>query len=311
MKAVRFYAYGEPSTLVYEEDVPRPQPDSGQVLISVRAAGVNPLNWKIRAGYMRQMMDFSLPLILGMDVSGVVVEVGANSKFEPGQEVYGVAELGVSGAYAEFALAAEAAISLKPKTLSHVEAASIPVVASTAWQALLDVGRLSEGEKVLIHAAAGGVGMFAVQLAKWQGAYVIGTASGRNLDFVRQLGADEVIDYQTTAFEEVVKDVDMVLDTLGGESQEKSWGVLKPEGILVSTISPPSQETAEIHGVRAAMIMVQPTNSLLTEIANLIDKGELKTSVDRVIPLSNAREAHEICQQGHTRGKLVLQVSGA
>jgi NADPH:quinone reductase-like Zn-dependent oxidoreductase len=308
MKAVRFHSYGEPINLVYE-DVASPEPESSQVLIGVRSAGVNPLDWKIRAGYMKQMLDFSLPLILGMDVSGVVVRVGSNSQFQVGQEVYGVAELGVSGSYAEFALAADAAISLKPRTLSHIEAATIPVGASTAWQALFDISRLSPGEKILIHAAAGGVGMFAVQLAKWKGAYVIGTASSRNLDFVKELGADEVIDYQTRAFEEEVSNLDIVLDTLGGEIQEKSWNVLKPNGILVSTLSPPSQEIANKKGVRGAMVMVQPNSSLLTEISSLIDKGELKTFVERVIPLSDAREAHELSQQGHTRGKLVLQVS--
>lgn len=308
MKAVRFHAYGEPANLVYE-DVPRPQPKLGQVLIRVAAAGVNPLDWKIRSGYMKAMMNFSLPLILGMDVSGTVVETGSDSKFEIGQEVYGTANLSISGAYAEFALADETTLALKPQTLTHVQAASIPVVAMTAWQALFEVGQLSPLQTVLIHAAAGGVGMFAVQLAKVRGANVIGTASAPNLDFISSLGADRAIDYQTTPFEQEVSNADIVLDTIGGDTQDRSWSVLKPQGILISTLSPPSQSIAASKGVRAAMVMVQPQTSMLTEIANLLDSGQIKTFVDRIIPLSDARQAHELSQSGHLRGKLVLQVA--
>jgi NADPH:quinone reductase-like Zn-dependent oxidoreductase len=308
MKAVRIHSYGEPETLVYEE-APRPEPGPGQVLIRVYAAGVNPLDWKIRAGYMRGMMDFPLPLILGMDVSGVVAAVGSGvTKFQTGQDVYGIVDMGLSGAYAEYALGHESTLAAKPQTLDYVQAASVPVVALTAWQALLEAGELSAGQKVLIHAAAGGVGIFAVQLAKWKGANVIGTASASNLDFLRELGANEVIDYKATPFEQVVSDVDIVLDTLGGDTRERSWGVLKPGGMLVATLPPPPQETAAQRGVRAAMVMIQPKAELLTEIATLLDSGQVKTFVDKVLPLAEVRQAHELSQTGHVRGKIVLQM---
>ncbi|GAC1469755.1 MAG: NADP-dependent oxidoreductase [Chamaesiphon sp.] len=311
MKAARIHAYGGSEALVYE-DAPRPQPESGQVLIRVQAAGINPLDWKIRSGYMKQMMDFPLPLILGIDVAGTVEAVGEGvTHLQIGQEVYGMADMALSGAYAEYALAREGAIAPKPKTLDYVQAASVPVVAMTAWQALFQVGGLEAGQTVLIHAAAGGVGIFAVQFAKLKGARVIGTASAVNLDFVRGLGVDEVIDYKATRFEEAVSDVDMVLDTLGGETQERSWSVLKPGGILVSTVYPPSQETAVQRGVRAGMVMVQPDSALLKEIATLLDSGQVKTVVAQVLPLDRVSQAHELSQGGHVRGKLVLQVGSA
>lgn len=306
MKAMRFHAYGEPKVLVYE-DVPRPQPQPGQVLIRVEAAGINPLDWKIRSGYMKSMMNFPLPLILGLDVSGTVVETSPNSKFKTGQEVFGVADISTAGAYAEFALANETALALKPQTLTHVQAASVPVVASTAWQALFEIGQLSPKQTILVHAAAGGVGMYAVQLAKYKGANVVGTASAHNLDFVSSLGA-KAIDYRNTAFEKEVSDVDLVLDTIGGDTQAKSWSVLKPDGILISTLSPPDAEIAEEKGVRAAMVRLQPQNYVLTEIASLLDSGKLKTYVDRILPLADADLAHELSQNGHVRGKLVLQM---
>lgn len=309
MKAVRFHDYGEPQALVYE-DVPRPEPQLGQVLIRVAAAGVNPLDWKIRSGYMKSMMNFSLPLILGMDVSGTVVKTHSNSKFQIGQEVFGIADMSVSGAYAEFALANERSLALKPLTLTHTQAASIPVVAVTAWQALFEIGQLLPEQTVLIHAAAGGVGMFAVQLAKDRGAKVFGTASMRNLDFVRSLGAN-AIDYQNTPFEREVSDVDLVLDTIGGDIQTRSWEILKPNGILISTLGQPDAQIAAQKGVRAAMVMLQPQESILTKIASLLDSGKLKTHVNRVLPLSDADRAHELSQSGHVRGKLVLQISNA
>lgn len=308
MKAVRIHSYGGTDTLVYEE-VARPTPGEGQVLINVKAAGVNPLDVKIRAGYMQGMMNFPLPLILGVDLAGVVAEVGPGVVgFETGDEVYGLGNMAVSGTYAEYAVVEPESISLKPKTLDFVQAASVPVVAMTAWQSLFDFGGLSEGQTVLIHAAAGGVGLFAVQLAKWKGARVIGTASGKNLDFVRELGADEVIDYKTTAFEDVINDVDVVLDTIGGDTRERSFGVLKKGGIIISTTSPPSQETAEHLGVRAAMVMVKSNQSLLKEIAELLDTGKIKTVVETVLPLAEVRQAHEISESGHGRGKIVLEV---
>ncbi|MBW4586542.1 NADP-dependent oxidoreductase [Aetokthonos hydrillicola Thurmond2011] len=309
MKAVQIHSYGGPEVLVYEE-VPRPEPSSKEVLIRVQAASVNPLDWKIRQGYMQDMMPVSLPLILGLDIAGVVEAIGSDvNTISVGQDVYAaVSDMLHFGGYADYAVRSVEYVAPKPKTLDYIQAASVPVVAATAWQGLFDVGNLAQEQKVLVHAAAGGVGMFAVQLAKVHGAYVIGTASTRNIDFVKSLGADEVIDYTTTPFEKVVRDVDIVLDTLGGDTQARSWGVLKPGGILVATATFPSQEVAAQHSVRAAMVLVNPTATVLTKIAELIDAGKLRTLVDTVLPLAEARRAHELSQQGHTRGKIILEV---
>lgn len=311
MKAVRIHSYGGPETLVYEE-APRPDAGPGDVLVRVHAAGVNPLDGKIREGRMRALFDYQMPLILGLDVSGVVAAVGSGvTNLKIGQDIYGVMDMSLSGSYAEYALGHAEMVAPKPKTLDYVQAASIPVVAMTAWQALFDVGGLSRGQTILVHAAAGGVGIFAVQFAKSKGARVIGTASTRNLDFVRDLGADEVIDYRATSFEQTVSNVDMILDTIGGDTRERSWSVLKTGGILVSIISssPPSQEIAAQRGVRAVGMRMQPQADLLTEIAALLDSGQVKTVVEKVLPLAEARQAHELSQSGNTRGKVVLQVS--
>lgn len=312
MKAVQIHSYGGSEVLVYE-DVPRPEPTSTEVLIRVHAASVNPLDWKIREGYMQDMIPASLPLTLGLDVAGVVEAVGSDvNTISVGQDVYSaVSDMVHFGGYADYVVRAVDYVAPKPKTLDYVQAASVPVVAATAWQGLFDVGNLTQGQKVLIHAAAGGVGMFAVQLAKSQGAYVIGTASTHNVEFVKSLGADEVIDYTTTSFEQVVRDVDIVLDTLGGDTQTRSWGILKAGGILVATAAFPPQEVAIQHNVRAAMVMVNPTATVLTEIATLIDAGKITTVVDTVLPLAEARRAQELSQQGHTRGKIVLQVQSS
>jgi NADPH:quinone reductase-like Zn-dependent oxidoreductase len=309
MKAVRIHAYGGLENLFYDEDVPKPIPDRGQVLVRVHAAGVNPMDWKIREGWFKDMFAYSLPLIVGTDMSGLVEAVGADViNLQPGQAVYGVVDMTLSGAYAEYAVGYATAIAPKPQTIDYLQAAAIPIVAMTAWQGLFEVGGLTAGQTVLIHAAAGGVGSFAVQFAKLHGLRVIGTASTQNLEHVRELGADEVIDYHTTAFEQIVHDVDMVFDTLGGEVQTRSLDVLKPGGILVSTATPPDQDLAAQKQVRATMMMVQSKAPLLTTIAALIDSGKIKLPANQVFPLSEARRAQELSQSGHVRGKLVLQV---
>src|SRR3954453_21297341 len=225
MKAVQIHAYGGPEVLQLEE-VPRPEPKANEVLVKVHAAGVNPVDWKIREGYL----STPLPMIMGIDFSGIVNAVGgAVTKFRVGDEVFGqVAD--ESGSYAEYALAVESDITRKPKGLTDVVAAALPVAGLVPWQALFDTAKLAAGQKVLIHGAAGGVGSFAVQFAKWKGAYVIGTASGTHVEQVRQLGADEVIGYRKTKFEDVARDVDVVFDTIGSDTQERSWKVLKRGG---------------------------------------------------------------------------------
>ncbi|MGQ0591382.1 MAG: NADP-dependent oxidoreductase [Gammaproteobacteria bacterium] len=308
MQAVRIHTYGGPGVLKYEE-APLLKPGPGEVLVRVHAAGVNPVDWKIREGYFKGTMNHPLPLILGWDLSGVVEATGSGVEgLKKDDEVYSRPDIARDGAYAEYIVVRETEVALKPKSIDHVHAAAIPLAALTAWQSLFDSAALSAGQKVLIHAAAGGVGSFAVQLAKWKGAYVIGTASNRNQEFVRKLGADETIDYQTTRFEDMVHDVDVVFDTIGGDTQKRSWKVLKKGGILVSIVGPPSAEEAAAHGVRHASVFVQPSATQLTELANLVDSGKLRPIVETVLPLAEARRAHELSQTGHARGKIVLGV---
>ncbi len=308
MKAICFHEYGGPEVLKYE-NVPRPEPQHGQVLIQVRAAAVNPVDWKIREGWLASMIPLQLPAIAGTDVAGVVMATGQGvTDFRVGQDVYGFVGIG-SGAYAEYTTATIETIALQPRTLDYVQAASVPLVATTAWQALFEAGGLKEGQTVLVHGGAGGVGTFAVQLAKMKGAYVLATASSQNVEFVKGLGADEVIDYTTTRFETVAHHVDVVLDIIGGETEQRSWGVLKPGGILVSTVGPPSQEDAAKHRVRAAFVQAQPTAGLLKEIARLLDSGQIKPNVGKMFPMEQARQAQELKQHGHTRGKIVLEIA--
>jgi NADPH:quinone reductase-like Zn-dependent oxidoreductase len=242
-------------------------------------------------------------------LSGVVESTGPEvTRLVPGDEVYSRPAVARDGAYAEYIVVRESEVALKPKSIGHILAAAVPVAALTAWQALFDTAELIGGQKVLIHGGAGGVGAFAVQLAKWRGAHVIATASKRNQDFLQSLGASETIDYATTRFEEVVRRADVVLDTIGGETQKRSWGVLKKGGILVSIVGPPSPEEATAHGVRHASVVAEPNARQLAEIAELIDSGKLRPVVETVLPLLEAARAHKLSQTGHTRGKIVLQV---
>jgi len=304
MKAIRIHQYGGPEVLA-EVEMRCPTPGPDEILIKVRAASVNPLDWKMRAGHVKEIFPLTFPATLGRDVSGTVEEAGAHvTQFKRGDEVYAL----VSGGYAEYAVAKETAVAEKPRTLDHVQAAAVPAVGLTALQALFEVAQLSAGQKVLIHAAAGGVGNFAVQLAKARGAYVIGTASSKNHTLLNDLGVNEAVDYRKTRFEEVVRDVDVVLDTVGGETQERSFKVLKKGGILVSLVQPPSQESATKYGVRALFYGGHASSSDLAEIAKLIDDGKVKPVVETVLPLADARRAHELSETGHARGKIVLKV---
>jgi len=308
MKAVRLHQFGGPDVLVYE-DAPRPEPKDGEVLLQVKAAGVNPVDWKIRAGYLEQMLHSTLPLILGLDAAGIVAAVGPGvTGFQPGDEVYAHLSWMRDGAYAEYAVVSAEFVVAKPASADFVTMASLPVAAVTAWKCLFETGGLEAGQTVLIHAAAGGVGTMAVQIAKWKGVRVIGTASAKNQEFVRELGADEVIDYNATRFEEAVSNVDVVLDAMGGDTQERSWSVLKPGGILVSIVSPPSEETARAHGVRASFVSGMPDRAILVSLAELVESGALKPITAATLPLAEARRAHELSESGHTRGKIVLQV---
>jgi NADPH:quinone reductase-like Zn-dependent oxidoreductase len=249
-------------------------------------------------------------LILGTDVSGIVEEVGMGvTAFKRGDEVYARAGVIRDGSYAEYIVVPASDVAAKPQSLDHVHSAALPHVSLTAWQALFELAHLTQGQTILIHGAAGGVGHIAVQLAKLRRAKVIGTAA-RNIDFLAELNVDQAIDYSATRFEDVVEDVDVVLDTAGGDTQERSWGVLKPGGMLVSTIQQPSEETAAAHGVRQALVMSSPPiGEVLTEVAGLVDTGQIKPHVSSVLPLQEIRKAHEMIEGKHTCGKIVLQVA--
>lgn len=309
MKAVRIHSYGGVDVLVHE-NAPRPTPGAGEVLVRVIATSVNPFDCAVRAGYMVGYFNHTLPLILGTDVSGVIETVGAGvTAFKPGDSVYARAGVTRDGAYAEYVVIAASDVAAKPLSLDHVHAAALPHVTLTAWQALFELAQLTSSQTVLIHGAGGGVGHMAVQLARWRGAKVIGTASA-NLDLVRELKVDQAIDYAAAPFENSVSGVDVVLDIAGGDVQERSWKVLKPGGILVSTVQAPSPETAAAHGMRQAMVYsAPPIGETLTQVAALVDAGTLKPHVAAVMPLADVARAHTLIEGRHTRGKLVLQVA--
>ena len=308
MKAIRIHQNGGPDVLTLE-DMPEPVAAADEILIRVVATSINPIDCKIRAGGMTKSHPLALPATLGWDASGVVDSVGANvSRFKPGDAVFTYPAFGTPGTYAEFVAVKEAQVALKPKTISFVEAAALPMTAQAAWMAVITVGQVSAGQRVLIHGASGGLGSIAVQLAKWRGAYVIGTASRDNLEVVRSLGADEVIDYRTTPFQREVRDVDMVLDTIGGQTQEDSWAVLKPGGILVATAIPPSPERAKAAGVRGAFIFTQPSGDVLAQIADVVDSGKVRPIIGGEFALKDACKAHELSESGRARGKIVLYV---
>ena len=307
MKAIRIHNYGGPEVLRFEEVVV-PAPGTDELLIKVQAASVNPLDWKTRAGYLKDYFPHKLPFIPGWDASGIVEGTGSGvTKFKKGDEVY--VKTNHDGTYAEYAIVTEREAAIKPTSVDFIYAAAIPITALTAWQALFEKGQLAAGHKVLIHAAAGGVGSFAVQLAKWKGAHVIGTASAKNQAFLRELGTDEPIDYEKTRFDEVVDGVDLVFDTIGGDTQERSWKVLNKGGILISLVQPPVAELAAKYGVHAEMLGMQPNSAQLAEIAKLVDSGHVKVIVERVLALSEAPQAHELSEKGRTRGKIVLKVA--
>jgi NADPH:quinone reductase-like Zn-dependent oxidoreductase len=306
MRAVRFHAYGPASELKLET-VDRPEPGEGEVLVRVRAAGVNPIDWKFRAGYLQEFMPLDLPHILGVDLAGTVEAVGPGAgKLSAGDDVFGRG----SATYAEFANAPATSLALKPDGLSFEAAATLGLGGVTAWSGLFDAATLMAGQRLLVHGGAGGVGSLAVQLGRWKGAHVMATASAANADHVRSLGADEVVDYQATRFEDAVRDVDVVLDTIGGEVTERSWGVLKPGGILVTVAGMPEPDEAEAHGVRTAGVQApEPLSAILHELAQLVEAGSLEPQVGQVFPLSQAADAHAVSETGHGRGRIVLRTA--
>jgi NADPH:quinone reductase-like Zn-dependent oxidoreductase len=305
MQAVQIHSYGGPEQLKLEQ-APRPAPQAGEVLVRVSAAGVNPIDWKIRQGLMKDFQPVTFPYIPGIEVAGVVADLGPGvTAFEVGQAVFGKS---ANGAYAEYVAVPAEDLAHKPQTLSFSEAAQVPVGVTTAWRALVEHGGLTAGQRVLIQGAAGGVGLFAVQLAKWKGAEVIGTASTANLDFVRSLGADIVVDYTTTPVESVVQDGDLVLDGVGTATMRSSLATLRRGGTLISIAALPPQEEAQARGVRA-MMSRGAASAPLQMFTQLIDEGLLKVPAGKIFPLNEAQEAHEYSQRGHGRGRLVLRVT--
>jgi NADPH:quinone reductase-like Zn-dependent oxidoreductase len=308
MKAIVIHQYGGPEELKYE-DMPEPVMNPDDVLIRVYSTSVNPVDCKIRQGQRKGGPQRSFPLILGWDVSGVIEKAGSGvTNFQIGDEVYGRPDLSRNGTYAEYVAVRASEIAYKPKTIDHPAAAAVPLAGLTAWQGIFDHGKLRSGQKILIHGAAGGVGSFAVQLAKWKGAYIIGTASGKNIPFLKELGANEVIDYKTERFEEKLKDIDVVFDTIGGEVQANSIKVLKPGGILVSTVGIKDMEALKAKGIQGEQYMAGSFPVQLKQLAELIDAGKIKPVIAQVMPLKDAAKGHQLSEEGHTRGKIVLKV---
>ena len=308
MKAVRVHSFGPPE-VISVEDVSKPEPADGEIVVQVKAAGVGPWDALIRSG--KSALPQPLPLTLGSDLSGEVHSIGPGVEGPKiGDEVFGVTNERFTGACAEYAVAKATMIAHKPKTLNHTHAASVPVVAVTAWQMVFELARLSSGQSVLIHGGAGNVGGYLVQLAKRAGTVVITTASAKDTSYARSLGAYGVIDYRTRRFEEQVKEVDAVLDTVGGDTLDRSYGVLKRGGIIVSSAAQPSKEKAEQYGVRALFFLVQVTTERLKRVAELIDAEELKTEVGEVLWLDEARQGHQMLEGApHRRGKIVIKVA--
>jgi NADPH:quinone reductase-like Zn-dependent oxidoreductase len=306
MKAGRIHYFGPPNAIVID-DIPCAQPKEGELVVRVAAAGVGPWDALLREG--KSVVQPSLPIILGSDLAGIVDSVGTGViQFKPGDEVFGVTNKQFCGGYAEYAVASAHMVSARPTSLSFVEAASVPVVAVTAYQMLFDHAQMKAGQAVLIHGAAGNVGAYAVQLAKQAELQVFATAGPADVDYVRGLGADTVVNYKTTKFEDAVPPVDAVLDTVGGETQNRSFRVLKPGGILVSVVSPPPQTA----GFRAAFFLVDVTATRLGTVARLFDNRKLTAAVGSVLPLEEAGRAHEMLAGApHKRGKIVLTTHAA
>jgi NADPH:quinone reductase-like Zn-dependent oxidoreductase len=311
MKAVVVHEYGGPEVLKYE-DAPRPEPKEDEILVRVIAAGVNPVDGMIRAGMFAKYSKNAFPMVSGYDIAGVVEKTGAKiDNYKPGDPVYAYIGLNKGGGYAEYAVATDKEVSPKPKSLSFEEAAAVPLVAETAWQALFDVAKLSVGQTVLIHGGSGGVGTFAIQIAKARGAKVIATASTANQDLLKQLGVDVAIDYTRQKFEDIAKDVDVVMDTVGEDTLARSYEVVKKGGFIVSLVARPDRAELEKHGIRGAPMSVVPNSDELAEITKLIDAKKVKVIVSQTFPLSDAVKAQEQAATGHTRGKIVLKVAEA
>ena len=313
MKAIQIKKYGSNDVVEVNETAPAPSLSSGKILVNIKASGVNPVDWKIREGYMQQIMPLQFPSTLGLDFSGVVkqVEEDAHSDLKQGDEVYGQASIfsGGSGAFAELALASNDSIAHKPKTLNYLEAAALPLVGVSAWQAFVEHFKLSKDKKVLVQGGAGGIGSIGIQLAKHLGAFMATTVSTDDKQFVQELGADQVIDYKTENFEDIVHDYDAVFDTVGGDTYKRSFKVLKKgSGMIVSTLEQPNSELMNQYGIKAVFLFSQVNRQRLTKLAEWVDQNNIKVNIDKTFSLDEAAKALDYQKEGHPRGKLVLTI---
>ncbi len=312
MKSAQIKRYGGSEVVEINQNTPAlNDPSAGKVLVTVKAAGVNPADWEVREGYFQQMTPLQFPSTLGMDFSGVIGKVGEGvDGFKRDEEVYGDAAAirGSSGAFAEMALTNEDSIAHKPKTLSYEEAAGLPLVGVSAWQGLVETMGLSESQKILIHGGAGGIGSIAIQLAKSLGTYTATTVSTNDKEFVQQLGANEAIDYKTQTFENILHDYDAVFDTVGGETYTRSFKILKKGGIIVSMLEQPNQELMHQFGVRATHQFTKVNRERLTRLAQWVDQNNIHVNIDRTFPLDEAGKALDYQKDVHPRGKIVLRM---
>jgi NADPH:quinone reductase-like Zn-dependent oxidoreductase len=309
MKAIQIKTYGGPETLELV-DISKPEIKENEVLIRMKAAGVNPVDAKMRAGYLQQAIPVTLPKTLGWDASGIIETTGSQiTRFKPGDEVYCATSFNAGGSYAEFMAAPENEVAQKPKNISFAEAASLPIIAITAYSFLFEHANLQPGQKIAILGAAGGVGVMAVQMAKNAGAYVVGIGSGKDVDYILSLKADVALDYRKTDYLNAIKDFDVVLDLVGGPSQNKLFPTVKKGGILLSTVQPPDAEMAKTFGIRSMIAHAKGDYRILDKISEMVNAGQLKTRVGIILPLAQAVQAHQLLEKGGTGGKIILEIN--
>lgn len=309
MRAIQIQQYGGTDTLQLV-NIDTPAINADDILIEVKASSVNPVDWKIREGYLQEFIPYALPVTLGWDVAGVVTKVGELvSDFKVGDEVFSRPDISRNGTYADFIAVKANEALLKSSKLDFAQAAALPLAGITAWQCLVDVGQLQAGQRVLIHAGAGGVGHLAIQIAKAKGAIVVATASTANQALLTQLGADQAVDYSKGPLSEQIEAVDLVIDTIGAEVQDNSWALLKKGGMLVSVTQAPSEEIAKEHGVKSAFVFIEPSSRILGELNALVEADKLRPLIEHRFPLEQIVDAHKQSESGRTRGKIVIEVS--
>ena len=309
MRAIRIHQYGGTETLQLNQ-IDTPKINTDDILIKVKSSSINPVDWKIREGYLKDFIPYQMPVTLGFDVSGVVSEVGSEvTDFKIGDEVFSRPDISRDGAYADYIAVKADEVAFKSSKLSFEQAAALPLAGITAWQCLIDVGQLQAGQRVLIHAGAGGVGHLAIQIAKAKGAIVIATASTANQELLTQFGADQAVDYTKGVLLEQIEPVDLVIDTIGGEVQNNSWALLKAGGMLVSIVDQPNEELAKQHNAKAAFVFIESSSRILRELNKLVEKDQLLPFIEHRFSLEQIADAHLQSQTGRTRGKIIIKVS--